>query len=86
MPDSLNRKPNEPLGTCGRPVAESTMTVLNCAPSPASPRSAEVRNLSGIHAPSRSLSVTRNGRSEYCLTYSTKRGTVRSTKNSLSTT
>ena len=68
MPDSLNRKPREPFGTWGRPVAPSTSTVLNAAPSEVSPRSADVTNLSGTQAPSRSFRVTRKGRSLYFLT------------------
>ena len=58
----------EPFGTCGRPVAESTSTVLKFAFSLVSPRSAAVTNLSGTYAPSFSRSVTRNGRSENVLT------------------
>ena len=67
-PDSLNRKPRDPFGTWGRPVALSTSTVLKVAPSAVSPRSAEVTNLSGIQAPSRSFRLIRNGRSLYFLT------------------
>ena len=50
--DSEYRKPSDPLGTTGRPLAESTSTVLNAEPSLSSPRSAEVRDLPGTYAPS----------------------------------
>ncbi len=60
---SFQRKPSEPFGTTARPVSSSSTTVFQPASSPPWPRSAARRNLSGTYPPSRSVSVTRNGRS-----------------------
>ena len=63
LPPHYTDKPDEPFGTTGSPLAASSTTVFHSAPSLASPMSAAIRFLAGTNAPSRSVSVTRKGRS-----------------------
>ncbi len=60
---SPQRKPSEPFGTTGCPVAASRSTVLDSACSVSRPRSAAVRNPSGTSPWSFSRRATRNGAS-----------------------